>query len=932
MNDTIIIRGAKEHNLKNIDLAIPKNKLVVITGLSGSGKSSLAFDTIYAEGQRRYVESLSSYARQFLEQLQKPDVEHIEGLAPAIAIEQRSAGGSLRSTVATQTEIYDYLRLLFARIGRPHCPQCAKPITRQTASEIIEQVTRLPEGTKIHILAPVIRGKKGEYDALFKRLLKEGFSRIRVDGKIYELSEEIKLARYKIHNIEIIVDRIKISSAYKKRIADSIETSLKYSVGMVIVYDEDKNKDLFFNSKLSCLDCELSLGEFEPRMFSFNSPYGACPACNGLGTKLEFDLDLIIPDHNKTLNQGAIEIWRKGSKGYVMYYRALLREFSREAGFSLDLPFKKLPEKIKKMIIHGSNNIHVWGKPFEGLINHMTRIFKNTQSEYMRDELTKYMSKLVCPQCNGARLKKESLAVLINNKNIWNVVQLNIAEAYAYFNDLKLTDYEEKIAHNITKEIKKRLKFCLDVGLEYLSLDRLSFSLAGGEAQRIRLATQLGSSLSGVIYILDEPTIGLHSRDDTRLIATLKNLRDLGNTVIVVEHDEQVIKQSDWLIDLGPGAGINGGKIIYNDVTKNIYQAQTLTARYLNGQELIELPRQRREYKHNPRLIVQGAKEHNLKNITVEFPLETFICVTGVSGSGKSTLVEDILCKTLRKNLYGSTEKPGSHLSVIGQENIDKIIVVDQSPIGRTPRSNPATYTGVFTYIRDIFSSLPEAKERGYKVSRFSFNVAGGRCEACCGDGTKKIEMHFLPDIYVPCQVCQGKRFNEQTLAIKFKGNNIAQVLAMNVEQAYDLFENFPRIRGILQTLKDVGLGYIGLGQSATTLSGGEAQRIKLAEQLRKKATGKTLYVLDEPTTGLHFDDVKKLLNVLQRLVDKKNTVLIIEHNLDVIKCADYIVDLGPEGGDNGGNIVACGRPEKIVKCPASYTGKFLAQKLGNQQ
>ncbi len=926
--DTIRIKGARVHNLKNIDLEIPKNKLIVITGVSGSGKSSLAFDTIYAEGQRRYVESLSSYARQFLERLDKPDVEYIEGLSPAIAIEQRTAGGSPRSIVATQTEIYDYLRLLFARIGKPHCHVCGKPIRKETSSQIIERILSLPYNDKIYILSPVVRGKKGTYQALFNRLLKEGFSRVRVDKKIYDLEEEIKLDRYKIHNIEIVVDRILVLPKYKQRIADSVETALKYSDGLVVVFDETQNKEFVFNTKFSCPDCGIYLEELEPRMFSFNSPYGACPSCNGLGTLLEFDPDLVIPDKTKTLREGAIEPWRRGSRGYILYYRSLLRELADEVGFSLDVPFYKLPKRVKNIILYGSDDVWIWSKPFEGVIPHLERLFRETDSDYIKHELTKYMSKLPCPTCGGARLKKESLAVYVGGKSIWDVVKLSIGACYEFISNLKLTPQEEKIAYHIIKEIKKRLKFCIDVGVSYLTLDRLSSTLSGGEAQRIRLATQVGSSLSGVIYILDEPTIGLHARDDRKLISTLKNLRDVGNTVIVVEHDEEMIRNSDWIIDLGPGAGLHGGRVVYSGPFDGILSSSTLTAKYLKGEQTIEIPSRRRSYKDKPYLLIKKAKEHNLKNIDVKIPLQVFVCVTGVSGSGKSTLVEDILYKALAKKLYNSREKCGEHKEIIGMENIDKVIIVDQSPIGRTPRSNPATYTGVFTYIRNVFSQLPEARARGYKASRFSFNVPGGRCEACSGEGIKKIEMHFLPDVYVPCQVCRGTRYNKETLEVKFKGKSIADVLEMSVDEAYQLFENFPQIKNILKTLKDVGLGYIKLGQSATTLSGGEAQRIKLASQLRKKSTGKTLYILDEPTTGLHFDDTKKLLNVLQRLVDKKNTVIVIEHNLDVIKCADYIIDLGPEGGEEGGYVVACGSPEEIINVKGSYTAKFLRDKL----
>ena len=924
MSDFIIIKGAKEHNLKNIDLNIPKNKLIVVVGLSGSGKSSLVFDTIYAEGQRRYVESLSTYARQFLEQLKKPDVEHIEGLAPAIAIEQRTAGGSPRSIVATQTEIYDYLRLLFARIGKPHCYKCNRAINRQTSDEIIKQVLDLPLNSKIYILSPVIRGKKGQFQDLFKRLLKEGFSRVRVDGNIYELDKDIKLARYNLHNIEIVVDRIKISDEYKKRIADSIETALKYSGGLVLIYDETQNKEILFNTKLACSYCGISLLELEPRMFSFNSPYGACPVCNGLGTKLEFDVDLIIPDKRKSIREGAIELYKRQSKGYIMYYKALLSELANELNFSLDTPFINLPKKIKDIILYGDDNVIVWGKPFEGIINRAERLFQTTDSDYVKEELARFMSKLPCPECRGYRLKKESLSVYICGKSIWDIVKMSIKDCYDFFENIKLTEYEEKVAHNIIKEIKKRLEFCLDVGLGYLTLDRLSSTLSGGEAERIKLATQVGLGLSGVIYILDEPTVGLHPRDTQKLINTLKKLKDLGNTVIVVEHDRDTIKSADWIVELGPLAGLSGGEVIYSGELKSFLLKDTLTSKYLKNKEKVFIKKELRPYKDKPYILIKKASEHNLKNIDVKIPLGLFVCVTGVSGSGKSTLVEDILYKALAKKFYNSIEKPGKFESIEGIENIDKVIIVDQSPIGRTPRSNPATYTGVFTYIREVFSQLPEAKIRGYKASRFSFNLSGGRCEACKGEGEKIIEMHFLPDIYVPCEVCSGKRFNSQTLEIKFKGKSIADVLDMSIEEAYIYFENFPRIRNILKTLIDVGLGYIKLGQPATTLSGGEAQRIKLASQLKKKSTGRTLYILDEPTTGLHFDDIKKLLITLDRLVEKGNTVLVIEHNLEIIRCADYIIDLGPEGGDEGGRVIACGSPVEIISNQNSYTAKFL--------
>lgn len=927
--DSIIIRSAKEHNLKKINLTIPKNKLVTVTGVSGSGKSSLAFDTIYAEGQRRYVESLSSYARQFLEQLQKPDVEHIEGLSPAISIEQRTSSGSPRSIVATQTEVYDYLRLLFARIGKPHCYKCNRPVEKMSSQQIIEQVLSFKENAKINILSPVVVGKKGEYFSLFKRLAQEGFSRVRIDKKIFDLDEEINIDKYKVHNIDIVIDRIVISKKNKKRISDSIETALNHGDGKVIVENITAGKEDFFNTNFSCIKCGISLVELEPRMFSFNSPYGACDECNGLGTKLEFDPGLIVPDKNKTIAQGALEPWRRGSKGYIMYYRSLIRGLAHEVGFSMDTPFKKLPKKIQNLIFYGNPNIYVWDKPFEGVIPHLMRLFKQTESSYFKEEITKYMSKLKCPKCGGQRLRKESLAVYINGKSIADVIGLSIDRAYDFFKKLKLNSYESKIAYHILKEIKSRLQFCVDVGISYLTLDRLSSTLAGGEAQRIKLATQVGSCLSGVLYVLDEPTIGLHPHDDKKLIKTLQKLKQLSNTVIVVEHDEQVIRNSDWIVDLGPGAGVYGGKVVYCGDYKGLLKADSLTARYLQNKEKINIPKKRRDFAN--KLTIKGAAEHNLKNIDVDIPLSVFVCVTGVSGSGKSTLVDDILYKTLMQKLYRSYEKPGIHKKVEGVDLIDKVIIVDQSPIGRTPRSNPATYTGVFTHIRQLFSSLADAKARGFKPARFSFNVAGGRCEACRGEGTRKIEMHFLPDVYVECKVCKGKRFNEQTLEVKFKGKNICDILNMTVDDAYDLFENFSSIRNILKTLKDVGLGYISLGQSATTLSGGEAQRMKLASQLRKKSTGKTLYIFDEPTTGLHFDDVKKLLSSLQRLVDKNNTVLVIEHNLDVIACADYIIDLGPKGGDGGGKLVAFGTPEEVSKVKKSYTAYFLKKKLKNK-
>ncbi|MDP2923154.1 MAG: excinuclease ABC subunit UvrA [Candidatus Omnitrophota bacterium] len=932
----IIIRGAKEHNLKNINLELPRNKLIVITGLSGSGKSSLAFDTIYAEGQRRYVESLSAYARQFLEQLQKPDVEYIEGLSPAIAIEQRTAGGNPRSTVATQTEIYDYLRLLFARVGKINCYQCASPIDKQSSQEIVERIMALPEVSDIQILAPLVRGRKGEYKEIFSQIQKAGFVRCRVDGKAYELPTKIKLAKYKIHHIEVVVDRLMIKPEVKNRLTDSVETALKVGKGIVIVAGHRAQgtgqkklyDDMVFSEQYACAKCGMSYSEVEPRIFSFNSPYGACPECNGLGTKLEFDSDLVIPDKNKSINAGALEPWKRGGRGYILYYRWLIRELSYQMGFDLDTPFKKLSKQVKEAILYGTDT-QVGGKPFEGIIPHLERLFRQTESDYLKEEISRFMSSLACPACLGARLKKESLAITINAKNIYQLTQMSIKEAKDFFSKLELNEREKIIARLILKEIIQKLQFCIDVGLEYLTLDRKSSTLSGGEAQRIRLATQVGSRLVGVLYILDEPSIGLHQRDNAKLISTLKALRDLGNTLIVVEHDEYTIRSSDYVVDLGPGAGRHGGEVEFCGTKEDLLKhPHSLTAKYLRKELKIDLPKNRRNWQGRKYLEVIGAKEHNLKSINVKFPLGVFICITGVSGSGKSTLIDEILYRSLAQKLYKSKDKPGRHEKIKGSEFIDKLIVVDQSPIGRTPRSNPVTYTGVFSHIRDVFSQLPEARLRGYKPGRFSFNVKGGRCEACSGDGIKKIEMHFLPDVYVKCDVCKGRRFNEATLEVKYKGRSIADVLEMTVEEALDLFTNIPKIKNTLLTLYDVGLGYIQLGQAATTLSGGEAQRVKLSAELSKRSTGKTLYILDEPTTGLHFADVGRLLSCLQRLADKANTVIVIEHNLEVIKCADYIIDLGPEGGDKGGKVVGVGSPEELVKVNKSYTGQFLKKVL----
>ncbi len=926
-SEDIIIHGAREHNLKNISLRIPRNKFVVVTGLSGSGKSSLAFDTIYAEGQRRYIESLSAYARQFLEQLQKPQVEHIAGLSPTISIEQKTTSRNPRSTVATQTEIYDYLRLLFARIGTPTCPECGKEIKPQTVQEMAQQVLSLPEGIRIHILAPFVRGRKGEYRHIQDQVTKAGFARLRIDGKIYDTTEPIKLDRYRVHHIEIVVDRLTIKPQIKKRLTDSLETALEIGKGIVMIDTGGKSPAKTFSEKYACTDCGINLLEIEPRIFSFNSPYGACPDCNGLGTRMEIDPDFLVPNSEKAWVQ-AIAPWKKGRRNYLMYYRAVLREMGDLYDIDPATPFKKLPKKFRRIVFEGSDD-EIWGRRFEGVLKYMERLFKETDSDWLQDEIARYMSVLPCPRCGGARLKKESLAVKIKGLHIADCTAMSITEAKTFFGNLKLTRDKKIISRDILKEIVRRLDFCINVGLEYLTLDRKSATLSGGEAERIRLATQVGSGLVGVIYVLDEPSIGLHQRDNERLLRTLHSLRDQGNTLIVVEHDEATIRHADHIIDLGPGAGENGGHVIYaGDIPGLLRCPSSLTGQYLNGKTGIPVPPQRRPVLRQPFLSVKGAAEHNLKNINVDFPLGTFICITGVSGSGKSTLIDEVLYAGVAQQLTRTSRKPGKHKKITGIELIDKVIVVDQSPIGRTPRSNPATYTGVFSYIRDLFSRLPESRLRGYKPGRFSFNVKGGRCEACQGDGIKKIEMHFLPDIFVTCEVCQGKRFNEQTLSIYYHDKNISDVLDMSVSQALRLFENIPRIRKILQTIEDVGLGYIRLGQAATTLSGGEAQRVKLASELCKTATGRTLYILDEPTTGLHFADVDKLLHVLQKLVDRGNTVIVIEHNLEVIKNADYIIDLGPEGGERGGEVVFAGTPEELVQHPGSYTASYLKDVL----
>ncbi len=927
----ITIKGAKEHNLKSIDLNLPRNSLVVITGLSGSGKSSLAFDTIYAEGQRRYVESLSAYARQFLEQLHKPDVEYIEGLSPAIAIEQRTAGANPRSTVATQTEIYDYLRLLFARIGIAFCYRCSRKITRQSSEQIVQQILQLEYGIKLYIMAPIIRGRKGEYRKIFEEIAKSGFVRLRVDNVIVDINEPLKLDKKKKHSIEVVVDRLILNPDIKKRLTDSVETALKTGKGTLLIAVEEASgltREMLFSEIYACTHCGINYEEFQPRMFSFNSPYGACPACGGIGTKMEIDEDLVVPEKTKTLREGALEPWRRGGKGYLMYYRGLLQELAEVAGISMDTPFNELGKDVQKLILYGSDQL-VWGKPYEGIIPHLERLFRTTDSDFLKEEINKYMSSLPCLACKGARLRPESLSVKIGGISIYQVSALSVSKAFEFFSSLSLDDKEEHIARQILKEIKQRLEFMENVGLGYLTLDRQSSTLSGGEAQRIRLATQIGSRLTGVIYILDEPSIGLHQRDNDKLLDTLKVLRDLGNTLIVVEHDEATIRAADYIVDLGPGAGREGGKVVCQGTIAQVLRCKnSLTACYLNGDLKIISHFTQRAYKDKKNLEIIGANEHNLKNINVKIPLGVFVCVTGVSGSGKSTLIDEILYRALAKKLFRAKEKPGAYKQIKGIEHIDKVIVIDQSPIGRTPRSNPATYTGIFSPVRDFFSSLMDAKVRGYKPGRFSFNVKGGRCESCQGDGIKKIEMHFLPDVYVECEVCKGKRYNEQTLQVQYKGKSIADVLEMTISDALVLFKNVSRISGKLQVLYDVGLGYVQLGQSATTLSGGEAQRVKLSSELSKKATGRTLYILDEPTTGLHFADIDKLLKVLHALVDYGNTVVVIEHNLDVIKTADYIIDLGPEGGENGGEIVGCGSTHELTRNERSYTGRYLKAHL----
>ena len=943
MNNKIVIKGAKEHNLKNINLEIPRDKLVVITGLSGSGKSSLAFDTLYAEGQRRYVESLSSYARQFLGMMEKPDVELIEGLSPAISIDQKTTSKNPRSTVGTVTEIYDYIRLLYARIGVPYCPNCGKKIEKQTLDQIVDNVMSFGEGTKLQVLSPIIRGRKGEFVKLLQGFQKEGFVRARIDGETVELTDDLQIDRKKKHNVEIVVDRLVIKEEIRSRLAESIEVALKHANNLVMINirENGEDKDIIYSSNYACPDCEISFEELTPRMFSFNNPFGACQSCLGIGYLMKMDEDLIIPDKNKTLYDGVkafgASTMKKSETMAKMYFESIAKHYDVKIK---DVPIKKLPRWFLEKILYGTGDEEIdfeytsyagtrkFTSPFEGVIPTLERRHSETKSQGMRDFYEFYMSESDCPTCNGARLKKESLAVRVGNKNIKELTDMPVNQIKDYLNSLKLTKKEEMISDQIMQELNKRLQFLMDVGLEYLTLSRAAGTLSGGEAQRIRLATQIGSALTGVLYILDEPSIGLHQRDNDKLIATLKKLRDLGNTVLVVEHDEDTMLAADQIIDIGPGPGVHGGKVMAQGTAEEIMQvSDSVTGQYLSGRKKIKVPEKRRKPKREC-IEVVGAKEHNLKNINVKFPLGVFTCVTGVSGSGKSTLVNDILYKTIARDLNGAKEKPGKCKEIKGLQNIDKIINIDQSPIGRTPRSNPATYTGVFDYIRDLFAGTNEAKMRGYDKGRFSFNVSGGRCEACNGDGVLKIEMHFLSDIYVPCEVCHGKRYNSETLQVKYKGKTISDVLDMTVEEALEFFKNLPKIKQKIQTLYDVGLGYIKLGQPSTTLSGGEAQRVKLATELSKKPTGKTLYILDEPTTGLHIADVHKLVDILHRLVDTGNSIIVIEHNLDLIKTADHIIDLGPEGGDNGGTIVQVGTPEQVMKNERSYTGQFLKRMI----
>ncbi len=938
MQDHIFVKGAREHNLKNVDIKVPRDKLVVFTGLSGSGKSSLAFDTIYAEGQRRYVESLSSYARQFLGQMEKPDVDYIEGLSPAISIDQKTTSKNPRSTVGTVTEVYDYLRLLWARIGIPHCPKCGKEIHQQTIDQIIDQLMALPERTRLQILAPVVRGRKGEHVKVLEDARKSGYVRVRVDGNIYDLSEEIKLEKNKKHNIEIVVDRIAVKPDVRGRLTDSVETASALSGGLVLA-DIVDGETLTFSQNYACEDCGISIEELTPRMFSFNNPYGACPTCTGLGIQMKIDPDRIIPNRSLSIKEGAIQAsgWGNAEPGTIsrMYYDAL----GKKHGFTVETPLKDFSEEAMDALLYGTKGQKLTlsvskfsgGKmeqPFEGVVNNLERRYRETSSEYARGEIEECMSEVPCPDCKGRRLKKEVLAVTVGGLNIMEFSEKSVTKAIDFMEKLELTEMQHKIGDRVIKEILDRLGFLRSVGLEYLTLSRASGTLSGGEAQRIRLATQIGSSLMGVLYILDEPSIGLHQRDNDKLLATLKRLRDLGNTLIVVEHDEDTMYAADYIVDIGPGAGVHGGEVVYQgDVQGLLACERSMTGAYLSGRKTIPVPEIRRKG-NGKKLIIKGAAVNNLKNTDFTIPLGTLTCVTGVSGSGKSSFVNEILYKRLAAELNGARTRAGAHKEMRGLENLDKVVGIDQSPIGRTPRSNPATYTGLFNDIRELFAQTADAKARGYGPGRFSFNIKGGRCEACTGDGLLKIEMHFLPDIYVPCDVCKGRRYNKETLEVRYKGKNIFEVLDMTVDEAAQFFENVPKLARRLQTMQEVGLGYVKLGQSSTTLSGGEAQRVKLATELSKRSTGKTIYILDEPTTGLHVADVHKLVDVLQKLVEKGNTVVVIEHNLDVIKTADYIIDLGPEGGDGGGEVVCCGTPETIAKCEASYTGHYLAKYL----
>ena len=953
--ESIVIKGAREHNLKNIDLALPRNQLIVITGLSGSGKSSLAFDTIYAEGQRRYVESLSSYARQFLGQMEKPDVDYIEGLSPAISIDQKSASHNPRSTVGTVTEIYDYLRLLYARIGKPHCPNCGKPIMPQTAEQIVDQILKLPESTRVQLLAPMVRGRKGEYQKLFEQAVKDGYARVRVDGTVRELRDKIVLDKKRKHTVEIVIDRLVIKEGLRKRLTDSVETALRLTQGLVTALVERpdlelrssatrKPEEIPFSEKLSCSHCGLSFEELAPRLFSFNSPYGACPECTGLGVKIEIDPRLVIPDRNKTFREGAVVPWTKNlSAGMNPFYVQQVETLLEDEGYDLDTPIKQLPRELLDHVLYGDDDDedkhrfvfrtksgkkwHYEGH-YKGIIPTLQRRYEETSSDYVKEEIEKLMTSVRCQTCHGARLKPEALAVTVGGLNIAKLTALSVDRALSFVMQLRLSGRDEQIARQIVKELRARLGFLVNVGLEYLTLDRTATTLSGGEAQRIRLATQIGSSLVGVLYVLDEPSIGLHQRDNARLLATLKTLRDLGNTLIVVEHDEETMREADYIVDIGPRAGKEGGRIVATGRIEDIEAApESLTGWFLKGEAFIPIPPRRRPKKGT--LTIRNARANNLHGIDVDFPLGVLCSVTGVSGSGKSSLVDLVLYRALAHHLHGQPAED-TYGRVTGLDQLDKAIVIDQSPIGRTPRSNPATYTGAFDPIRELFSLTPEARARGYAPGRFSFNVKGGRCEACAGDGIIKIEMHFLPDVYVPCEVCKGKRYNQQTLDVTYKGKTIADVLEMRVDEAAEFFENVPRVAGKLRTICDVGLGYIAMGQPATTLSGGEAQRVKLATELSRRSTGRTFYILDEPTTGLHFADIAQLLNVLDRLVDTGNTVLVIEHNLDVIKTADYVIDLGPEGGEKGGNVVATGTPEQVAQNPKSYTGRYLQRVLAD--